>query len=1333
MENIFMQIGVGFSPAALLFVLLSIFAKKNRIRNICIAAISVCAAGGCLICGLSQNGGSADLHSKADDLLFAYELIDEDEAGLASDVIKASRENSAYTEDDTLALARAALLDNRIQAAKALYRKLGTSDEQAAVLAIPSGYSSDKTLLNEAKKVIKRNINDHLDQSGSDGYNTAAKVAAFAEKTYSELLNGIIPDEDANVSKQLKKLLAAYEETPELTAITPLRISRLKLQLLDEDFKGIASSVDEYADHNELLIVSELYMNGYIKAKDFSDSYKGDSLEDYAAVTDAMQNVYSNYYASKSRDERNAAKAQLQSMKAFLKNPPLIKMKDALSDYAESSFAYDRSKVYLQLAKTENYMGNPAGANEFLDRSLNTVGDCDDAEYTTPMYEIIGIIADKDDPERLKDVAAYTDKILTNTMTVRMSEKLLEPAKTDDGDKGNNNGGETGEEVNTSFSDSFNTYVSQKRMAINIVGVDTSEFDTVKVNLNISGGLSYSLEELKRILKVSDCEIDINDFSLEKVTYTGANILICADVSGSMYGQPIGDLRRAVQTFVESTDAIESVALITFNDRINGVWNFGTPSEELIAAAQSLRASGNTNMYGAVQEALSYFSPNPDEISCVILISDGEDNSPAGIDDIYKNVGEPYKQKGVTLYSLGLGSGAAGNYLNSLAGCTGGSYIYAAGSAQINSFFDGIRAQILNSYRLTFKAEDTIQNARNLRVALDGESYTYDEHWYSLDGSSPDGSTDTDNVVYLEGKSLHGFEEKLVFKSDRSRKLNFKGEGFERGDKFTLSLNGNINYDSLAYEYVDKNTLSVTIPAGIACDTYDVRVSVNGKKTVLTSGLTVAVQGGEKQTVFGDYVFTSYFRMTENGQTRLSEYVQLNGWLNFRGDVILTGDLDGRSITMRTDKQEYVHYYADTAEGLAVIFIDKDVPVPALGTMTLYNQTLFADPTGEGNDNEIMVDSVPLPSIAFSGFMRLSTPGVSLYPDRIAVESNGFSTDLPFQNELLNGLGLFTFETNIGGSVGAKSIDLKLELGASSGESEGKFANSPANLGNIPIFMNTDEFELRLDTYKNEFYVKYIASLPFLTDEPSFGASVQWKWGDKSDPGIKFDELMFYADVDVPMKGSPVDLTFSGFRVGVKGMSEDNPLFVGGCDISAYKLKSLMPGIEKWLGDIADVSVVSADDTEISFGLKSPYIKAETTIHCLKYIELGGVSVELGKFPYTNILLGLEDETVYGLSAKVKAGPAIHVANCDISMQGEVEVTGTNRAIVLPGVAGNIDIAVNWWIFTKEFHKQGKALLGVQFTHDGDTVFMAKASDGKDVFYIAYSMRRGADYGKESL
>ncbi|MDE7297269.1 MAG: hypothetical protein K2N94_00385, partial [Lachnospiraceae bacterium] len=320
-----------------------------------------------------------------------------------------------------------------------------------------------------------------------------------------------------------------------------------------------------------------------------------------------------------------------------------------------------------------------------------------------------------------------------------------------------------------------------------------------------------------------------------------------------------------------------------------------------------------------------------------------------------------------------------------------------------------------------------------------------------------------------------------------------------------------------------------------------------------------------------------------------------------------------------------------------------------------------------------------------------------------------------------------------GGAIGAKSIDLIAEIGSEAGDRKGKLAKSPVNLGNIPLLMNQKEFELKLNTYENEFSVKYIASLPFITDDAAFGLKLGWKWGDKSDPGFHVDEVMLYADFDVPMKAGPVDLMFSDFKFGLKGMTDSNPTLTGGFNASAWKLESVLPGISKYLGDMADVSVLSAEDAEISLRLQDFYIGASTTIKLLKYIELGGVKLELGKFEYTNKLLGLDSETVTGFAAKVNAGPAIHTTNCDISMQGAVEVAATNRALVIPGVEGNIDIAVKWWVFTKDFHAHGKALLGVQFTHDGDTIFCAKASGGTNVFYIQWSKRRGADVGSKKL
>ena len=1327
MENIFVQIAVGASPAALVFLILSIFAKKNKVQNICVAAITFCTAAVCLACGITQNIAGKQSVGQSDELCFAYELLDDETNEVAADVLKNVRLNSVYSDKNTLALARTLLMDGKIQAAKAIYQKIENSDEKAAVMAIPQYSTIKDEAVQDAIKKAKSSINDYINTAEKENYSSAAKIAAFAEDIYYAFLDGSVKEIPDEVSSNLRKLERILEETPELQSISPLRISRLKLRLLKEDFKGIAADVDENSDYNELLIVSELYMNGYIKPKDFSEEYRNFDAEKYNKVIETLENIYYTKYADKPREERNAVKMRLNSLKEYVKNPALFKLEDSLINYTESSFAYDKSKVFLQLAKTENYIGNTAKSVEYLDKSLNTVGDCGDEEYTTPMYEIIGIIADKDDPERLKDVAGYTEKILTNTMTVQMNKNLMKPSpKEENSENDTENNSENTENSPLDFSSSFNTYVSQKRMAINIVNVDVSQFSTVKAKINISGDLKYTVEQLKEMLKVSDCEIDIKDFTLEKINYEKANILICADVSGSMQGQPINDLKNAVQKFIESTDSIESVALITFNGDVSGVWNFGTPNEQLIEAVKNLGAWGGTNMYSAVQEALKYFTPGENELNSVILISDGEDNSPASYNQIVDNIGKPYKQNGITLYSLGLGASVASGYLNSFAGSTGGKYVYTADSAQITNFFDGLRAQALNSYTLTFKADDTLQNTRSLRISLDGESYTYDEYWYTLDGTEAGEKNDEERVIYMQNKTLSGFEEKLIFKSDRSVKLNFKGSGFTKDDKFSFSLEGNINYDYLAYQFVNDTTINVTLPAGVACDTYDVRVAIDGRKTLFQGGLTVAVQGSEKETVFGDYVFTSYFKLSENGETRLSQCVQLNGWLNFKGDVILKGDLESESITMISNSKEYVHYYAETAEGLASIFAGKDVPVPALGNIKLYNQKLFGE-------NETRVEPVPIKVLAFMGFIKLGTPSVSLYPDKIELSASEFSTDLPGQDVILKGLGLFTFSKDISGSIGAKSIDLKIEVGGESGEDGGRLSESDANLGNLPFLVNTDEFELKLDTYENVFRVTYVAALPFITNEPSLGATLQWKWGDKSDPGIKFDELMVKADFDVPLKGSPVDLTLSNFQFGFKGMTDSNPTINGGCDISAYKLSSLLPGIEKWLGEMAKTSVLSAEDTMLSFGLKDFYIKASTEVKCLGLIELGGVSVEIGKFNYTNALLGFEDEEVGGISAKVKAGPAIHVSNCDISMQGEVEITATNRAIVIPGVRGEIDIDVNWWVFTKRFHEEGMALIGVKFTHDGDIVFTVSASGGTNVFFIEYSKNRGADCGKRSL
>src|SRR5699024_11392158 len=65
-----------------------------------------------------------------------------------------------------------------------------------------------------------------------------------------------------------------------------------------------------------------------------------------------------------------------------------------------------------------------------------------------------------------------------------------------------------------------------------------------------------------------DCGVEITDYQLEKIQYDSARMLLCCDVSGSMAGQPIEDLKAAVGEMANSASGDISLAVVTFNSKI---------------------------------------------------------------------------------------------------------------------------------------------------------------------------------------------------------------------------------------------------------------------------------------------------------------------------------------------------------------------------------------------------------------------------------------------------------------------------------------------------------------------------------------------------------------------------------------------------------------------------------------------------------------------------------------------------------------------------------------------------------------------------------------------
>ena len=138
----------------------------------------------------------------------------------------------------------------------------------------------------------------------------------------------------------------------------------------------------------------------------------------------------------------------------------------------------DSSKVYLQTAKMELLKDREDKAKEYIGLAMDTAADCEDPEYTGPMYQIMGIMANKDEAESLKDVALYTDNVLNNQLEIVLPETV------------------SADSVQTQFSGYMTDYVSMQRSAVNISSLDASAFSALTAYGQIATPVDYSLDEL---------------------------------------------------------------------------------------------------------------------------------------------------------------------------------------------------------------------------------------------------------------------------------------------------------------------------------------------------------------------------------------------------------------------------------------------------------------------------------------------------------------------------------------------------------------------------------------------------------------------------------------------------------------------------------------------------------------------------------------------------------------------------------------------------------------------------------------------------------------------
>jgi secreted protein with Ig-like and vWFA domain len=1306
-----------YGVLAVVGILLAVFRKQSRLVWILTTLFLVPAAFG--------------MHAMASYVEKSEQVVDvENETHLAGQDKVMLQLAMKYLEDGDLERAEEVL---NIYAETSEYND--TYLKAWAALEYAKGNEDGAKAICDMLDLSVKDLDDYDDLLEADAEDKKDKEEKDGEQDFIDDLAEAIAKND------VKDLEEIFEKMPEALDVPYVREEYLRGLLDKEDYDAVVEYARTNETAEELLMLSDLVRQGAIDEDVLEDSPYLENLQEEAdTLKDWIQDQTSDMELTE-RDQEIVDQAmasldysEYDSLDAFQQN-----LKEDMARQAEKDEETESSKLYMELSRVFYEEDNETVSTEYLREALLTAGDSEDPAYAEPVRELNEILEDKENTEGLKQIDEVTQELVDNMGPRKLKVDAEagdrnsrnkdadedadwdEDVSEDTQDPGSTTSGlgiatEDAVTEEKDFAQHVTTQVNQMTASLNIASIDAKQFETVTSIISLDESIADTAEKFKENVRVYDCDIEIPDYKVEKLEDKGVNIILVCDNSGSMEGDKIANLKSAVGAFVNGLSSDVKVGIVSFDGGVlgNASASLGSNAGQLKAAIDNMGAFGGTNIYGGVSSALDQMQAG-ERMNVIILMSDGQDSAPDG-DRLYE-LKKNCSDRDTVIYSMGLGADVDSAVLSTYSGTCGGKYTFVSNSATLQTTYNYLYQMSKNRYRITYTAADTLQTDRRLQVEWNKDSKIYDVKNYSLvDNSELEDSLGEKYDVVLDGITISGFDTRLLYKSTVDQTIYLRGKGLEEKLNIKVSIKSGVSYDlECEYEkdtskYAKDTAWKVTVPAKVACGEYDVYVTVNGKRAVFKSGLIVT--SGDLHVVrFGSYVFEASTIGQTSTATTMSGYVRMNDWLSFTGGVSLVGDVKtADSVVMKSSAFNVSFRPNDPdlnlfAKGMAKV--GRTISVRPMTDFTLYRNDGRSP-----DDDAFKVQSAVLgQGLVIQDLLTLSTPGVELYPDRMEVNFNRFTTELPFQDKLLDVAGYespFAFgqeheEVLI---VSQSAVDCKFELKL---ESSDKKNFSQAKLCNMPMYVNLDDMELKINTKDDEYEFKITTNIAMLCD--GVGFSIKYKEG--------LDEIMLYADHKINTTICGVPITFSDFALGVTDMGGPstwqevfNATLQGQCDISMAKVSAFFPKLKKFT---KDVSLLSLDDTKLNLRFKNPYIGVETTLKAFEAVELGSASIKLGmNMDYSNSLIGYDGVGINGIVGKLSKGFKLELANCLVDISGSEEVAISDK-VIGSDTEGHGKYRFEWWFFSHEKEVSGEVFLGMYQQHNGKYCFGVVVRNGTSI------------------
>lgn len=1348
MNNV-LQIFLGSLPLLIIAIIIMIKKKKKLVP---IAAIILQIAAAVTTGIFTNDSKSAVSEVDAIDMYNVYNSI-KDNPGIAESMFFGKNNISAGNLKYTLAKARLFALRGKWEEAKVLYQKVDSTDSSllddkekellenfmngkfltarmlsynvsnANYLKSQGQKPEDYGFLDLSTEEIKSNT-DYLDEfqneiipeivddvvskleeenevlSDIDVINALSdKVMSYDYKTYVGNLDSINTEQNKDNDEE------ANEENDEET------YSNYYSDLLKEDvnsledkdkrkyFQKVFDILENYRVQYPELFLEDKYLEAYIIACVRSGNELDDLIkEGNTKVLQTVMDMYlagiitsGNFTTDFSEDYINKYESVMEQVKSveedlsdsdenyYVGDLKLSQAVEILDDNDDKELSYitdkvvekinndkiednDLSENYLAVSVSKNKQGLSAASIEFFNKAVEKGSESDNTVIQEAMDSIKQMYEEGTNDTNYIDISemvadAYTENHHYNIAT---------------------------EELKSNIKSTTGTAISQTAAMIAIGRIDTSEFSKIKASIVYSS--NKSLKDVKVTLK--DCNIQINDFDIQKKDYDGSEVILLCDVSGSM-ANSFEALQAAVIQYVETMESGEKVNIITFDNSIEQISGFSNNKNELIEFAKTnIHQQGGTSAADSAYAVLDKFS-DKDVAKTLVLMTDGEDNTPWSEEDLTKKFSEKSAKANATIYTIGLGESLSPEYLTTIADAGAGRFIYCSDDSALTNAYNFIHKRTSSEYILSFEAEDLDLVSRTMYIEVNDDTSTVipkDSKNYSLAGEEEEDDTNVDfDTVLPEGITLKGIDVDQLEKKNTAQTVNILGSGFENANISDVYIESRDGNSHCKIKKIDNDKINFQIAPSVKEGTYSVFVTINNKKYKVDKLIIGSANPGE--VTFGAYTFYADNIEKKDNATLLKGNVRLNDYLYFTGDVELKGNIDKDvSVTLYTNSSANVRHNTEEYSVFDRILLPNTTSTKAFDKIEV---VIYDDGKNYNNYEEYKTD-VPWESAVGTvdlGIVSLENNQIRIYPDRVSIKSSlGVLKDNTITDLLTNGVEFFKVDNlpaYIKGEVEAEARLMK----------EGPFT-----------YFNMD-VEAGVNTDTNIEIVDYISmeanagvSLMFDTYNREVGMGISFSLDEedkhnpndksaytlcKGDAGIEFsitgdENNRRYGDRYLNLSVAlPVSITFyvEGIPVTVTDLSaelsnynineaiesissrrgftnviksymsnkEGAMLKVSGAVelISTNALPANVAGtIKKWLGD--DVSLVSLDDIYGQAGINFPYFGAGATLNVLGCIQVAQMEMELGAISYRNYVSDLlnasDGQKHYGFSFLSKSG-----------------------------------------------------------------------------------------------